>query len=198
MKQQIHFGGDSWHAGRDKDCEMKAKDFRVPRPLRAIEAAKSRANIWGHAAFRPGELADWLTDENGKPARNTVWRAIKQAVAWGYLAPGSTAECLVLNRAYYTRGYGRAEGCFEAAHRDVRYLSWHAKLGWTGWEWSSGYAPPEDAGFYVADGQAFDARTGEVIARQVEPAASAYRDLATGIVFDIGTGEVIEELPSAA
>jgi len=129
MKQRIHLGTDTWHAGNDRDCEQKAKDLRVPRFLRVIEAAKSRANIWGHAAFRPGELADWLGDKKGTPDRTTVWRAIKQAVEYGYLAPASTAECLVLNRAYYTRGRGRAEGCYEGSHAKVRYQQWHEQLG---------------------------------------------------------------------
>lgn len=66
----------------------------------SLAYGKHRAN--GHANFRPGEVAvilssiDTTTGEITKPSRQSVGRAIRVAVEYGWLAAGSSSCCLVV------------------------------------------------------------------------------------------------------
>lgn len=82
--------------------EERAGNPPLPLWLRVASLAYGRHLRNGHANFRPGEVATCLmtiepsTGEITQPTRQQVSRAIKAAVDYGFLAPDSGSECLVV------------------------------------------------------------------------------------------------------
>jgi hypothetical protein len=174
MSRPIHFGGQRWSAEPDPFHEQKAKNPKIPASLRIVEAAKARANLYGHAAFQSRQLQQWLSGKDGKlAAKSTISRAIHAAVEWGYLAPVSTSRCLVLVREGWTRGYGRMSACHEPAHDGHRCHEWLRDSGWGIWQ------PP------VNLSRARDAE-------KVEAVGALYYDPSTGQVVNTETGEALD------
>jgi hypothetical protein len=173
----IHFAGQRWSAEPDPAHERRAKNPRLPAPLRVVEASKARANSFGHAAFHGGQLQRWLAGHNGRmaDARN-MRRAISTAKDWGMLAPVSTARCLVLVREEWTRAYGRMSACAEPSHEGHRYQEWLRETG--------------DWGIWQPARRLAQARAAD----NVEEMGGLYIDQETGQLVDAASGEVLADL----
>lgn len=86
-----------WNKVSKKDCERLARDADAPLWLRVYFAAQWRLNQIGHAEFQSGELADVLTDKDGKrPSDGSVSNAVTRAKSKGLIDGESNARCLVL------------------------------------------------------------------------------------------------------
>lgn len=84
---------------------------RFPYALRVAFLAFGTHRANGHATFRRGEVAKVLShvDDDGTlipTTRQTVHRAIAQAVEFGMLEEGSHSMCLVVPRHRATGGRG--------------------------------------------------------------------------------------------
>ncbi|SHU59108.1 Uncharacterised protein [Mycobacteroides abscessus subsp. abscessus] len=75
-----------------------------PLWLRVACFANSRVQANGHANFAKDELVRLL----GKP-RNRVDEAIKTAIAYAWLIPGSTRSCLIPDGAFIQNGFGSSK-----------------------------------------------------------------------------------------
>jgi hypothetical protein len=129
-KPKITF--ESWTAMSDDiatlaECERK----RMSVPWRIWEICLARANNWGHAAFRPGELAQLVCGGNSRTDIQTVNRGMKRLAEMGrIMAPvknGSTQLCVVVNREVTQRQAGkggRLHLCSEPEHREHREDTW--------------------------------------------------------------------------
>lgn len=117
------------------DLDVARRNARDPnvKPLwrRVTFAALGWANLIGHAEFNAHGLTldgilsnlDPLTGEVSTPPRQTVNRAIREAVDAGDLAPDSNRECLVLSPWWQKAGgkVGRTcahHGIFRRPHRN--------------------------------------------------------------------------------
>src|SRR5690242_3878184 len=79
----------------------RARSSALPAWQRVACLAFGTHGVNGHANLAPGEIADLLgtdtrTGEIRPVPRQTVHRAIRTAVARGWLAQGSTTRCLVI------------------------------------------------------------------------------------------------------
>src|SRR5262249_53024307 len=86
-----------------------------------------RANNWGHAAFRKGELTRLVCGSDTRSDRAAVNRGLKVLAAMGRIAPvgqdGSTFFCVIINRDLVERQAGkgsRKDLCSEIGHMDIR------------------------------------------------------------------------------
>jgi hypothetical protein len=100
-------------------------------PWRIWEICIARANNWGHAAFRKGELVKLCLDEDTPNNRLAVKRAMRVLVKMERIAPmdkhGSTVFCIIVNQGYVWRGGGhgaRKDMCSEPEHMDMRETPW--------------------------------------------------------------------------
>jgi len=99
---------------------------------RIWEISVARANNWGHASFRPGELARLVCGKDNQSSRDAVRRGMKTLVAMGRIAPmgndgGSTQHCILVNRDLVWRGAGkggRQHVCSEIGHIDSKDKPW--------------------------------------------------------------------------
>ncbi len=126
MKPSITF--ESWSAVNDDigtlaECERK----RMSVPWRIWEISIARANNWGHAAFRTGELVRLVCGSDNRSDRAAVNRGLKVLAAMGRIAPlrpnGSTLYCVMVNRNIAQRAAGkgsRKDMCSEPTHMDAR------------------------------------------------------------------------------
>jgi hypothetical protein len=100
-------------------------------PWRIWEISVARANNWGHAAFRKGELVKLCCGEDTPNNRLAVKRGMEKLVKMERIAPmdehGSTVFCIIVNQAYVWRGGGhgaRKDMCSEPEHMDTRETAW--------------------------------------------------------------------------
>lgn len=111
----------------------------IPVFVRIMFAAMGRGNIWGHAAFAPGELARLIG--LGNNSRTIVKGGVQDLVKVGLAAPESTPRCVVLSAALYRRGdYSEVE-CQEPGHQDRSRRLWVSHLDpamGDGWEPNEG------------------------------------------------------------
>ncbi|HVU73075.1 MAG TPA: hypothetical protein VHE83_08945 [Mycobacteriales bacterium] len=90
----------------------RAGNRSLPDWLRVAAAAYGSHKANGHAMFGRGDLACLLArvnPETGEMAcldRRHVYRAIELAVEYGWLAPGSTARCLIVPGHAVSGGIG--------------------------------------------------------------------------------------------
>jgi len=123
MKPSITF--ESWSAVSDgiatmAECERK----RMSGPWRVWELCIARANNWGHAAFRPGELARLACGRDSRSNRDQVHRWLRTLGQMGRIdSRNSTQLCVMVNRDVVQRQAGkgsRKDMCSEPAHLDMR------------------------------------------------------------------------------
>jgi len=127
MKTSITF--ESWSAVSDDietqiealaECERK----RMSGPWRVWELCVARANNWGHAAFRLGELARLACGKDSAANRDQVRRWLKILCEMGRIDPQhSTQLCVMVNRDVAQRNAGkgsRKDMCWEPTHTDIR------------------------------------------------------------------------------
>ncbi|GAB2589202.1 hypothetical protein [Microlunatus antarcticus] len=90
----------------------KANDPRLPKWLRLASLAYGTHAANGHATFARGELADvlgHLEPATGEVAPDqNVRRHVGQAVAFGWLASGSSSRCLIVPAHAIEGGRGGA------------------------------------------------------------------------------------------
>ncbi len=92
--------------------EERAGDSRLPLWMRVVCLAFGRHRSNGHAPFAPGQVAlvlstvDPDSGEIHAPSRQEVYRAIRAAVSYGFLAEGSSARCLQVPAHAVTGGMG--------------------------------------------------------------------------------------------
>lgn len=104
----------------------RSGDSRLPMWLRVSCLAYGAHAANGHALFRPGDVAlvlgtvDPATGEIRPMQKANVQRTITQAVEYGWLAPGSSALCLVVPGHAIQGGKGDpgAKCPQEARHRE--------------------------------------------------------------------------------
>jgi hypothetical protein len=94
--------------------QERAGNPRFPLWLRVAALAYGKHKANGHANFRQGEVAtilrtvDVATGVITDPDRQHVHRAIRVAVEYGWLAPGSRTTCLVVPAHAVGGGEGNA------------------------------------------------------------------------------------------
>jgi len=123
MKPSITF--ESWSAVNDGIGTLAEKERkRMSGPWRVWEVSLARANNWGHAAFRPGELARLACGQDSPSNRIQVHRWLKTLAEMGRIDPlHSTPLCVMINRDIIQRQAGkgsRKHMCSEPAHMDMR------------------------------------------------------------------------------
>lgn len=94
-----------------------------------------RMNNWGHAGFKPGELALLATGEDTRSTRGMVSKAIKNLGEMGWIKPpagefGSTQHCIIVNPRWAYRGAGRASNflCAEPTHFGRQKERWDVDM----------------------------------------------------------------------
>lgn len=118
----------SMHA--DAEVLKLATNRRLPAATRLLFLCVARANVWGHASFRPpvgrkGEMLQLLGCD-GK-TQNKALEALKAAQV---IAPDSTIECVVLNALFHRRADRQRTLCAEPEHEGRRNLMWTGSDGW--------------------------------------------------------------------
>lgn len=96
-------------------------------PWRIWEICAARANNWGHAAFRTGELVRLCCGEDTPNNRRTVNRGLEILAEMERIAPTSTRYCVIVNQYHVWRGGGkgsRKDLCAEPDHMDTRETPW--------------------------------------------------------------------------
>jgi hypothetical protein len=99
---------------------------------RVWELSLIRLNNYGHAPFKPGELAQLACGSDTPANRARVRQWMKALVAMGRIKRatktewGSTQQCIVVSNLWVNRGAGRgmAYMCCEPKHFDYRRTSW--------------------------------------------------------------------------
>src|SRR6266404_973497 len=123
---------ESWSAVNDEITVLAERERkRMTMPWRIWEISVARANNWGHAAFRTGELAKLCCGTDSPANRTAVHRGMKTLAAMGRIAPvgdcGSTQYCSMVSREYVWRGAGkggRNHVCSEPSHMDIKDTPW--------------------------------------------------------------------------
>jgi hypothetical protein len=124
-KEKIPYKG--WSALSDDAILAEKERLRMSMPWRIWEISVARANNWGHAAFRKGELTRLCCLEDNQNNRLAVNRGMKLLQDMDRIGPDSTQFCVVVNRDYVYRGAGkgsRKDMCAEPAHMDTRETPW--------------------------------------------------------------------------
>jgi hypothetical protein len=99
-------------------------------PWRVWTVALARLNNYGHAPFRPGELAEKVCGKDTPSNRDRVRDWLKALAAMGWIKPlgrgGSTQLCLMIHSEVANRGAGKATDyvCWEPSHADIRKHAW--------------------------------------------------------------------------
>jgi hypothetical protein len=124
-KEKIPY--ESWSALNDGAILAEKERLRMAMPWRIWEISVARANNWGHAAFRKGELTRLCCVEDNPNNRLAVNRGMKILREMDRIGPDSTQFCVIVNRHYVWRGAGkgsRKDICAEPAHMDTRETPW--------------------------------------------------------------------------
>ena len=130
MDRRIEY--ESWIAVSDSIGTLAERERkRMSVPWRIWEISLSRANNWGHAGFRPGELPRLVCGDDTRTNRQAVYRGMKILSAMGRIMPpgskGSTLLCIVINSQLAQRRAGkgrRLNMCSEPEHMDYRETTW--------------------------------------------------------------------------
>src|ERR687889_983678 len=91
-----------WAKHYQSTWHERSGDPRLPAWLRVAALAYGAHAANGHAMFKPGQVGlvlgavDHETGEVKPLHKGSVQRAIRTAVEYGWLAPGSGARCLVV------------------------------------------------------------------------------------------------------
>jgi hypothetical protein len=111
------------------DAELYELAGNTPAPVavRIQWAAMARGNVWGHAGFKPGELASLIA--LGNNSRRTLNKGISDLIAWGVAAPTSTSRCILLSAALYRRADRNRKFCEEPKHEGYADRMWVARIG---------------------------------------------------------------------
>lgn len=80
-----------WVKVSQQGWEDRALDLAQPLWLKVSCMAYARVGANGHAGFKPGELARML----GGKHRQEIDRAVRTAIAYGWLDETSCSECLI-------------------------------------------------------------------------------------------------------
>jgi hypothetical protein len=142
-KASITFG--SWSAVSDDISTLVDRERkRMSGPWRVWELCVAKANNWGHAAFRPGELATLACGKDSPSNRDQVRRWLKILCDMGRIDPEhSTQVCVMVNRDVVQRRAGkgsRQDVCWESSHADIREAPYSPKA----MEAPQGLEPSED------------------------------------------------------
>jgi hypothetical protein len=129
MDRRIEY--ESWLAVNDRGTLVENERKRMSVPWRIWELALYRANNWGHAGFRPGELPRLACGDDSRASRQTVYRGMRILADMGRIMPvterGSTQLCIVINSKIAQRRAGkgrRLNMCSEPEHMDYRETTW--------------------------------------------------------------------------
>lgn len=104
-----------WAKHYQSGWQERAANPRLPLWLRVAALAYGNHRANGHANFRPGEVAlalstiDVRTGEICTPDRQAVYRAVRVATDYGWLAQDSRTTCLVVPAHAVGGGLGSAE-----------------------------------------------------------------------------------------
>lgn len=94
----------------------------LPVPMRLWAICVSRANVWGHAHFRPKELSETL----GRVNEDTRLKAIKTLKSARLIAPASDSLCIVLDAGTIRRGDRSTIAC--SRHPGLERRMWVAQM----------------------------------------------------------------------
>lgn len=103
-----------WARHVQASWQERAGDASLPDWLRVACLAYGSHKANGHALQRPGNVGlvlarlDGVTGEITPQSRQNVYRAIQAAIRNGWLAEGSTAQCLVVPAHAIQGGLGNA------------------------------------------------------------------------------------------
>lgn len=92
----------SWSKHYQSAWRERSQDYSLPLWLRIASLAYGTHSANGHSEFAAGEIAQRIetvnksTGEIRNPVRQEVQRAIKEAVAYGFLSSRSGSLCLVV------------------------------------------------------------------------------------------------------
>lgn len=120
----------------DNALHQAALEESLPTSMRLVFEALARANVWGHAAFQPGEMGRALGRAGRPCSANTRKKAFETLKSGAIIAPESTSLCVVLNGGMVQRGDRARRPCKELHHADRDQRAWIAGAGW---EPSPGY-----------------------------------------------------------
>ncbi len=104
--------GNPWTRHYQHVWEERAGSPRLPLWLRVASLAYGKHAANGHAPFAMGEVAlamSSVSPDTGKivhPSRQRVYDTIKLAIEYGFLAPGSSARCLIVPHHAVEGGVG--------------------------------------------------------------------------------------------
>lgn len=110
MTRGIARGAPAWAGHWMHVWEEQAGNTTLTLWLRVTCLALGQHAANGHASFKPGALVEALssvdrtTGEVTGPSRQHVSRAIRTAVAYGFLAPESSLRCLVVRPRFLRSG----------------------------------------------------------------------------------------------
>lgn len=113
----------SMHA--DKALAEIGASTSLHADMRLFFLCASRANVWGHAAFMPGEMQRLLGC-----SEKTRRRALQSLRSAKIAAPQSTPLCVVLSASVWRRGNRATQTCIDPSHLDRQRLMWVADYGW--------------------------------------------------------------------
>jgi hypothetical protein len=123
---------ESWSAMSD-DISDEITEYRnfMSIQWRLWELCIGRANNFGHAAFRPGELVRLACGSDTRSDRQAVHGGLRKLGAMRRIdAHRSTPLCAILNHSLVMR-YGkgsRKDMCCEPMHMDYRDQPWASEM----------------------------------------------------------------------
>ena len=130
---------ESWSAVTD-DISNEIAEHRSLMSIqwRLWELCIARANNFGHASFKPGELVMLACGDDSRADRQAVSRGISKLGTMRRIdVKRSTPLCIILNHALVMR-YGkgsRKHMCWEPSHAEFRDESWEPNAyGFTGYD----------------------------------------------------------------
>jgi hypothetical protein len=123
---------ESWSAMSD-GISKEIAEYRnfMSIQWRLWELCIARANNFGHAAFRPGELVRLACGSDTRSDRQAVYGGLRKLGAMRRIdAHRSTLICVILNHSLVMRfGKGsRKDMCSEPAHMDYRDQPWAPEM----------------------------------------------------------------------
>ena len=109
MERKIQY--ESWIAVNDRGTLAEYERKRMSVPWRIWDICLWRANNWGHAGFRPGQLARLVCGDDSRNSRQAVNRGLKTLAEMGRIMPpaprGSTQLCVVISSEVAQRRAGK-------------------------------------------------------------------------------------------
>jgi hypothetical protein len=125
----------------DMAAMMATRNDALSADTRLLMLTMERVNIWGHAAFDRGEVAELMG------SRDRFRSGKEKLIKAEMIAPESTQLCVVLSAVLYRRGDRRNRCCAEPTHRSRQRMLWlgapFCKWEHTEGEWEDVLATPE-------------------------------------------------------